>query len=237
MEREFSEEELAKYDGKEGRAAYIAYKGSVYDVSASRMWKNGVHANEHTAGYDLTAQLEYAPHGDSVFERYPKIGILLPSLQTRPGQSKQIAFASRVAEWNNKLHPHQMSVHFPIALHYFSAFFNLLFLFYPSASYEFTVFSSFVAATVMGVLALSAGIVSWWVKYGFVRSKPFMIKLIGATLTTVLGIIPICQRIENPVVAYDPGTEGFIYHFIIFFTTFTVSVVGYYGGKISWGGK
>jgi pyruvate ferredoxin oxidoreductase beta subunit len=34
----FSAEELASYDGREGRSAYLAYKGNVYDVTESRSW-------------------------------------------------------------------------------------------------------------------------------------------------------------------------------------------------------
>ncbi len=35
--RKFTREELKKYDGKNGRPAYIAYKGKVYDVSDSHL--------------------------------------------------------------------------------------------------------------------------------------------------------------------------------------------------------
>ena len=34
---------LAQYDGKNGNPAYVAYKGKVYDVSASFLWKDGNH--------------------------------------------------------------------------------------------------------------------------------------------------------------------------------------------------
>ena len=36
---ELSLEELAEKDGKEGRPVYIAYKGRIYDVSGSKLWK------------------------------------------------------------------------------------------------------------------------------------------------------------------------------------------------------
>jgi len=41
--KEFTEEELAQCNGRNGNPAYIAYKGKVYDVSASFLWK--AHAN------------------------------------------------------------------------------------------------------------------------------------------------------------------------------------------------
>ena len=74
--KRFSKEELARYNGKNGAPAYIAYKGKVYDVSASFIWRNGRHQVVHNAGEDLTDGLEQAPHGVEMLERLPVIGIL-----------------------------------------------------------------------------------------------------------------------------------------------------------------
>jgi len=38
----FTKEEIARYDGKNGNPAYVVYKGKVYDVSSSFLWKNGI---------------------------------------------------------------------------------------------------------------------------------------------------------------------------------------------------
>lgn len=56
--------ELARFDGKEGRPAYFACNGRVYDASTSRLWGNGVHMGRHHAGEDLTDALKLAPHGE-----------------------------------------------------------------------------------------------------------------------------------------------------------------------------
>jgi len=74
--KRFSKEELARYNGKNGAPAYIAYKGKVYDVSASFIWRNGRHQVLHNAGEDLTDSLEQAPHGVEMLERFPVIGTL-----------------------------------------------------------------------------------------------------------------------------------------------------------------
>ncbi|HIC08965.1 MAG TPA: cytochrome B5 [Aquificales bacterium] len=74
--RKFTREELKKYDGKNGRPAYIAYKGKVYDVSDSHLWHNGEHWGEHSAGQDLTEDLKFAPHGEEVLDRFPIVGEL-----------------------------------------------------------------------------------------------------------------------------------------------------------------
>ena len=74
--KSFSKEELARYNGKNGAPAYIAYKGKVYDVSASFIWRDGRHQVVHNAGEDLTDSLEQAPHGVEMLDRLPVIGIL-----------------------------------------------------------------------------------------------------------------------------------------------------------------
>jgi predicted heme/steroid binding protein len=78
VQRKFTLEELKKYDGKEGRPAYIAYKGKVYDVTENYLWIDGDHQGEHVAGKDLTEDMTNAPHGEENLERAKLIGTLAP---------------------------------------------------------------------------------------------------------------------------------------------------------------
>ena len=66
-ERTFTERELQQFDGTRGKPAYIAYAGVVYDVSASSLWRGGMHKELHYAGTDLTRTLRKAPHTAEVF--------------------------------------------------------------------------------------------------------------------------------------------------------------------------
>ncbi|WP_294891930.1 MULTISPECIES: DUF2231 domain-containing protein [unclassified Sulfuricurvum] len=143
----------------------------------------------------------------------------------------------RYRQWYAKYHPHPMAVHFPIALHYFSGFADILFLADPSEGYEAAVFLSFLIATVTGLFALISGIFSWWINYNFAVTKVFMIKLAGGVFTLMIGLIPIAQRMADPDVAYSADGAGIVYHAIIFMTVISVSVVGYYGGKLTWRAK
>jgi predicted heme/steroid binding protein/uncharacterized membrane protein len=70
--------DLQYFDGKENRPAYFAYKGKIYDVSSSKLWKDGTHLNKHHAGNDLTDILKTAPHGDDKIFKMPEVGELLP---------------------------------------------------------------------------------------------------------------------------------------------------------------
>jgi len=75
--RKFTNKELAEYNGAGGKPAYVAYKGKVYDVSASSFWLDGDHFGTHQAGKDLTEDLELAPHGGEVLERTKPVGVLV----------------------------------------------------------------------------------------------------------------------------------------------------------------
>jgi predicted heme/steroid binding protein len=72
----FTKEQVAQYNGKNGKPAYVIYKGKVYNVSASFLWKDGTHQVLHSAGVDLTNAFEQAPHGGDVLEKFPVVGII-----------------------------------------------------------------------------------------------------------------------------------------------------------------
>jgi len=67
-------EELAACDGREGRPAYVAVNGKIYDFTASKLWPAGDHMKQHQAGQDLTEDLLKAPHVRAVVERFPVVG-------------------------------------------------------------------------------------------------------------------------------------------------------------------
>jgi predicted heme/steroid binding protein/uncharacterized membrane protein len=89
---EMSEEELAFFDGKEGRRACFAYQGKIYDVTDSKLWKNGTHMARHNAGCDLTAMLLQAPHGESRVLSMPVAGSLVDRKSTAPGIDQKKVF-------------------------------------------------------------------------------------------------------------------------------------------------
>ena len=82
--------ELAQNNGREGKPAYVAVNGTIYDVTASPRWQNGLHPPDHHAGQDLTEELAAAPHVRAVVERFPVVGTLEAEApaQTAAGSSK-----------------------------------------------------------------------------------------------------------------------------------------------------
>ena len=76
-QRKISRDELAQNNGKEGKPAYIAFKGVVYEVSESAFWMEGDHMGAHDAGKDLTEEIELAPHREETLQRVKKVGVLV----------------------------------------------------------------------------------------------------------------------------------------------------------------
>ncbi len=98
-------DELKQYDGKDGRPAYIVYKGDIYDVTGSKLWKNGSHVNRHFAGEDLSHQMSVAPHSDEVMSRFKKVGTL-----EIEKQSVEIDRMEKLRDFYRKFHPHPVQI-------------------------------------------------------------------------------------------------------------------------------
>lgn len=76
--------QLALRNGQDKPEIWIAFKGQVYEVTLSRLWRQGKHY-EHWAGQDLTEELKDAPHTEEVFSRFKLIGRLALA---SPGEPK-----------------------------------------------------------------------------------------------------------------------------------------------------
>ena len=85
--KDMTPDELSPFDGKEGRPAYIGYKGKIYDATGRKLWKGGNHVGKHLAGEDLTDALSLAPHGEDKIFALPPVGELLET-----GERKEMPF-------------------------------------------------------------------------------------------------------------------------------------------------
>ncbi len=71
----FTKSQLALRNGEDKPDIWVAYKGLIYDVTQSKLWKNGKHY-EHWAGQDLTDEMKDAPHQEWVFDKFDVVGFL-----------------------------------------------------------------------------------------------------------------------------------------------------------------
>lgn len=74
MSKEFTLEELANFNGKNGQPAYLAFQGKIYDVSG--IFKNGEHAGV-AAGIDITKSFAKGPHSTEMFTKFKVVGTLV----------------------------------------------------------------------------------------------------------------------------------------------------------------
>jgi predicted heme/steroid binding protein len=68
--------QLALRNGSDREEIWCAYKGLIYELNRSRLWREGKHY-EHWAGQDLTAELKDAPHTEKVFDKFQVVGRLV----------------------------------------------------------------------------------------------------------------------------------------------------------------
>lgn len=86
----FDPSTLAHFDGKDGKPAYIAFEGYVYDVTALGAWRGGFHFRQHRAGEDLTDEISKAPHGVERLENMERVGTYLCTMTPRLTRAQKL---------------------------------------------------------------------------------------------------------------------------------------------------
>lgn len=71
----YTKSQLVLRNGVEMSNVWIVWKGIIYDVSRSKLWRKG-EPYEHWAGQDLTDELKDAPHNENVFDKFEIVGKL-----------------------------------------------------------------------------------------------------------------------------------------------------------------
>jgi len=225
--KEFTPEELSSLDGKAGRPIHIAFQGKVYDVSRSPLWSKGIHMNRHPAGKDLTGEITAAPHGTEVLERYPQVGVLKrgapEELKHLPPMIQSLLQRFPMA----RRHPHPMVVHFPIALLMASSLFVLLHLILNDPSFESTSFYLLVLGAIASPFAMVTGLFTWWVNYRLKLTLFVKRKIQFSILLLVFEIVLILWR------SFQSQISSPIYFIMMVILTPIVSILGYYGGQMT----
>jgi predicted heme/steroid binding protein/uncharacterized membrane protein len=239
--KEFNLEDLAEFNGADGKPVYVAYQGRVYDVSGSDLWAGGEHMAGHIAGADLSAEFPEAPHGDEVFERYPQVGVLKASPETAPPKA-EASGRPRPGFWARFLkrfplfrrHPHPMVVHFPLVFFISTPIFTLLYLLTGVDSFETTAWHCLGGGVLFTPVALVTGLLTWWLNYEWRPLRPIIIKLILTIILLAMGTGTFIWRWLNPgILAARDHWTGMVYLALIFFLMPVVSVIGWYGATLT----
>lgn len=228
----FTKDQLAKFNGQNGKPAYVAHQGIVYDVSASKLWKNGQHMRRHNAGLDLTAEIQAAPHQSDKLLRYPQVGCLQ---QDHPPQRPMPAWLAWLLTANPFLrrHPHPMTVHFPIVFLLADPLFVFLFLLTGNRNFETTAFHCLACAIVGLIAAMATGFFTWWYNYMAKKMGPITIKITLSVIALIVAVILFVWRRNVPqVITADDGANLLFLVLSFAFIPLT-SIVGWFGATLT----
>ena len=228
---EFKPDELADYNGENGKPMYIAYDGKVYDVSESKLWRNGLHMKRHRAGHDLTNDVQAAPHEEDVIQRYPQVGILKKVVDERP-IPQPIAFLINRFPFLRR-HPHPMTVHFPIVFMFSTTVFNLLYMFTGEQAFETTAFHCLGAGIIFNFVGITTGIYTWWLNYMAKMLRPVKIKIPLTLIMLVTSVILFIWRTSVPDILTNFAGLSIIYLLLVLSLSVMVTIVGWFGASMT----
>ena len=230
--KKFDLESLSQFNGKDGKPVYIAYQDRVVDVSNSKLWKTGLHMKRHQAGTDLTTDVEAAPHGVEVLDRYPQVGIL--KKKEEAGKPMPAAL-SRLLERFPILrrHPHPMLVHFPIVFMFSPTLFNFLYLVTGIKSFETTAWHCLGGGILSAPLTIGTGYFTWWLNYLAKPMRPVSIKIRFSILLLAISILAFIWRILNPEVLTSSNGGSILYFLLILSLVPVVTVIGWFGASLT----
>jgi predicted heme/steroid binding protein len=235
--RRFTASELARHDGQDGREAYIAYKGFVFDVTASPLWRKGRHVNEHSAGMDLTEEMSAAPHADDVMARFPIVGVLVADDAAAATQAIELIPAPPFVAFFLKKHFHPVTVHYPIALGLVASLLTVPeLLLHGSATGQSLMLVAWWMVLTSAVFTMPAaitGLWSWTYNYGGVLNRIYVWKLSLTVALCLLAAATVTLHWMQGAQIAAGGSMYWLYSLLVLLHAPVVLGLGWFGGKIT----
>lgn len=233
-EKEFDRQSLAENDGKDGRPVYIAHNGIVYDVSDSKLWKDGNHMRQHLAGQDLSADFPDAPHGPEVFDKVRKVGTMREEEPQPEPAHPFFPLLSLLSRYPMlRRHPHPMLAHFPIAFMFITPIFALLAVLFDHPTFETTSFHCLATGFLFTLPVIATGLFSWWLNYRTQFPKQIAIKVITTSLLVIVSGVLFVWRTLRPDVLFAGTAWTWLYLLLLFSLMIMVVVIGWFGAEIT----
>ncbi len=230
--KEFDPDTLAQFNGQDGNPVYIAYQGRVFDVSGSKLWAGGLHMKRHHAARELSADIEAAPHGEEVFDRYPQVGLLKEKTEPVRAMPAMLSFLISRFPFLER-HPHPMTVHFPIVFFLSVVLFNILYLSYGVASFKSTSLHCLIAGLLSLPVAMLTGLFTWWLNYMARPMRAVTLKITMSAILLIAGAGALLLRIFVPGILEARGIAGIIYLILILSFVPLVSAIGWLGATLT----
>src|SRR5512138_2636377 len=181
--KEIEPDELSSKNGKDSNPVWVACDGKVYDLSGSKLWRGGSHMGSHIAGADLSGEIDAAPHGREMLERYPQIGVLSKQGVVEKEESSERSYGLLIKFPFLRRHPHPMTVHFPIVYMFSAAALVALYLISGVKGFETASYYCLGAGLLFIPVAMVTGYFTWWLNYA---ARPMKVIRIKQALSAVL---------------------------------------------------
>jgi len=229
--KEFDLEELAKFDGKDGRPVYVALHGKVFDISESKLWKGGLHMKRHHAGKDLTTDIKAAPHTAENLAGFSQVGILKKESRGRKIPPLLDTLIKRFPMLRR--HPHPMTVHFPIVFMISVPVFTILYLITGIKAFEITALHCLGAGILFTPVAITTGLYTWWLNYLSKPVKAVIIKRATSFLMFAVEIIVFVWRMMTPDILDSFSATSLIYVLLILSLLPMIITIGWFGAELT----
>jgi predicted heme/steroid binding protein/uncharacterized membrane protein len=232
--KNYAPEELVEKDGEEGRPAFVAVDGKVYDVSASKRWPQGHHMKRHRAGGDLSAEILSAPHGPEVLGRFEMVGTLEQARKEPVGGLKGNVDGWLDAHPFFRRHPHPAVVHIPVGMFSVLPLFQIAALVFHSPAMEWTAFCCLVVGALSIPAAIATGYFTWWVNYDLADSPIIATKRRFAWTAFALAVPALLFRwyvVNDSVAAGSLSTIAYTLWVLVL--AVSVGLIGFLGGKLT----
>jgi predicted heme/steroid binding protein/uncharacterized membrane protein len=231
--KSISREDLAENNGQDGKRAFVAVDGKVYDVTKSKRWPGGAHMKRHQAGADLSNDIRSAPHDLDVLERFETIGVLAP--EEKPpvaGVRARVETFLDAYPWFRR-HPHPSVVHFPVGFLMGAPLFETLGLVSNSAKTEWAAYCCLLIAAMSIPAAIVTGYFTWWVNYELHDSPIIARKRQLAWVALAIAGLAVVVRsflLANPLDVRAGSV--LIYAVVLWGLAAVVGYIGFLGGKL-----
>lgn len=186
----------------------------------------------HHAGGDLTTDIQAAPHGPEMLDRFPLVGVI----RAREDSQVQVPeFLDRIFKRVPMLrrHPHPMTVHFPIVCMLFTTLFNVLYLATGHRPFETTALHCLGAGLLFLPVVILTGLLTWWLNYMAKPMRPISIKISGSLVLFVISLMAFTWRMARPDVLDDLVGPGFVYLVLVLSLAPLVMVIGWFGAQLT----
>ena len=230
--KEFDAKKLATYNGENGSPIYFAHDGKVYDVSESKLWRNGVHMKRHHAGKDLTTDIQAAPHDLDVLARYPQVGVLKKEAVEEQKIPQPIDWLITKFPMLRR-HPHPMTVHFPIAFIFSTPIFNILYIITGIKSFELTALHCLAGGIIFTMVGITTGIYTWWLNYMAKPLRAVKVKIPLTLIMLVTQVVIFIWRILEPDILNSIYIGSIGYVLLVLALVPMVTVVGWFGASMT----